>query len=173
MVAAGAGSHCVSCVGPFLHEHPLSALAAMMKHYQNSLTPSEQRTELSDVELLRRAVSYSRPCGFGVISKWRAVGIMFGVDEVSCGALVQTVRSRPQRTRLAMTVTSKQTLQHARDLRGLPFAAARRWDAVLIQPCRNGAERSCAAVARRLDHGRNVASAIPSVSITGQSIRVV
>jgi hypothetical protein len=46
-----------------------------------SLTaPSEQRAELSDVELLRRAVTYSRPCGFGVIEKWRAVGSLFGLD---------------------------------------------------------------------------------------------
>jgi hypothetical protein len=34
--------------------------------------PTEQGAELSDVELLRRAVAYTRPCGFGVIEKWRA-----------------------------------------------------------------------------------------------------
>jgi hypothetical protein len=42
--------------------------------------PPEQDSELSDVELLRRAVTYSSPCGFGVIEKWRAVGLLFGVD---------------------------------------------------------------------------------------------
>jgi hypothetical protein len=42
--------------------------------------PTEQSAELSDVELLRRAVAYSRPCGFEVIEKWRAVGLLFGVD---------------------------------------------------------------------------------------------
>jgi hypothetical protein len=41
--------------------------------------PSEQRAELSDVQLLRRAVTYSRPCGFEVVEKWRTVALLFGV----------------------------------------------------------------------------------------------
>jgi hypothetical protein len=53
-----------------------------------SLTsPPEQDAELSDVELLRRAVTYTRPNGFGVIEKWRAVGTMFGVDEATARRL--------------------------------------------------------------------------------------
>jgi len=51
------------------------------------IIPVEQGVELSDVELLRRAVTYTRPCGFGVISKWRAVSIMFGVDEAAAQRL--------------------------------------------------------------------------------------
>jgi hypothetical protein len=42
--------------------------------------PAERDAELSDVELLRRAVTYSPPCGFGVTEKWRAVGAQFGVN---------------------------------------------------------------------------------------------
>jgi hypothetical protein len=41
----------------------------------------ESRAGLSDVELLRRAVSYSRPCGFEVVEKWRVVVSLFGVGE--------------------------------------------------------------------------------------------
>jgi hypothetical protein len=48
-------------------------------HYQNDLTPSELGTELSDVELLRRAVAYSRPYGFNVIERWREVASLFGL----------------------------------------------------------------------------------------------
>jgi hypothetical protein len=47
---------------------------------ESKTTRAEQGAELSDVELLRRAVTYSRPCGFEVIEKWRAVGLLFGVD---------------------------------------------------------------------------------------------
>jgi hypothetical protein len=50
------------------------------QHYQNGPTPLEQDAEPSDVELLRRAVIYSQPCGFGFIEKWRAVGLLFGLD---------------------------------------------------------------------------------------------
>ena len=50
------------------------------QHYQNGPTRSERDAEPSDVELLRRAVTYSQPCGFGFIEKWRAVGLLFGVD---------------------------------------------------------------------------------------------
>jgi hypothetical protein len=64
-------------------------------HYQNGLTPSEQGTELSDVELLRRAVTYSRPHGFGVIEKWRAVGLLFGVDEAVAQRLCKRFRVDP------------------------------------------------------------------------------
>jgi len=42
--------------------------------------PAEQGAELSDGELLCRAVTYSRPCGFEVVEKWRAVASLFGVD---------------------------------------------------------------------------------------------
>jgi hypothetical protein len=47
---------------------------------ESNTTAAEQSAELSDVELLRRAVTYSHPCGFGVIEKWRVVGLLFGVD---------------------------------------------------------------------------------------------
>jgi hypothetical protein len=50
-------------------------------------TPSEQGAELSDVELLRRAVTYARPCGFEVVEKWRAVGWLFAVDEATAQRL--------------------------------------------------------------------------------------
>jgi hypothetical protein len=49
--------------------------------------PAEQGVKLSDVELLRRAVDYTQPCGFGVFEKWRAVGIMFGVDDSTAQGL--------------------------------------------------------------------------------------
>jgi hypothetical protein len=42
--------------------------------------PAGKDAELSDVELLRRAVTYARPCGFEIVEKWRAVGWLFGVD---------------------------------------------------------------------------------------------
>jgi hypothetical protein len=43
--------------------------------------PAEQDADLSDVQLLRRAVTYSRPCGFEVVEKWRSVASLFGVGE--------------------------------------------------------------------------------------------
>ena len=43
--------------------------------------PAEQEAELSDDELLRRAVIYSRPCGFEVVEKWRTVASLFSVGE--------------------------------------------------------------------------------------------
>jgi hypothetical protein len=46
-----------------------------------------QGAELTDVELLRRAVTYTRPCGFSVIEKWRAVGIQFGLNELAARSL--------------------------------------------------------------------------------------
>jgi hypothetical protein len=49
--------------------------------------PSEQRAEPSDVELLRRAVTYSRPCGFEVVEKWRTVASLFGVGEAVARSL--------------------------------------------------------------------------------------
>lgn len=51
--------------------------------------PAEHNAELSDVELLRRAVSYSPPRGFVVIEKWRAVGVQFGVDKSVARRLCQ------------------------------------------------------------------------------------
>jgi hypothetical protein len=50
-------------------------------------TSSEQRAEPSDVQLLRRAVTYSRPCGFEVVEKWRTVASLFGVSEVVARSL--------------------------------------------------------------------------------------
>jgi hypothetical protein len=41
--------------------------------------PAKQGAELSDLELLRRAVTYSRPCGFEVVEKWREIGALFGI----------------------------------------------------------------------------------------------
>jgi hypothetical protein len=46
-------------------------------------TPAEQEAELSDVELVRRAVTYSRPCGFEVVEKWRTVASLFSVGEAA------------------------------------------------------------------------------------------
>jgi hypothetical protein len=60
-------------------------------------TPVEQGAELSDVELLRRAVAYTRPCGFGVIEKWRAVGMMFGVDEAAAQRLCKRFSVDPDK----------------------------------------------------------------------------
>jgi hypothetical protein len=57
--------------------------------------PPEQDSELSDVELLRRAVTYSRPCGFGVIEKWRAVGLLFGVDAAVAQRLCKRFKVDP------------------------------------------------------------------------------
>jgi hypothetical protein len=51
------------------------------RHYQNDLSSSEQGTGLSDAELLRRAVTYSRPRGFKVIERWRELASLFGVGE--------------------------------------------------------------------------------------------
>jgi hypothetical protein len=42
--------------------------------------PTGQDAVQSDVELLRRDVNYSPPCGFGVTEKWRSGGAQFGVD---------------------------------------------------------------------------------------------
>jgi hypothetical protein len=35
--------------------------------------------ELSDVELLRRAITHSRLSGFAIVEKWRAVSVLFSV----------------------------------------------------------------------------------------------
>jgi hypothetical protein len=43
--------------------------------------PEGQGEEMSDVELLRRAVTYSRPYGFDIIEKWRTIASMLGVSE--------------------------------------------------------------------------------------------
>jgi hypothetical protein len=62
---------------------------------------------------------------------------------------------------------------HACDLCGLPHPTARGWDALLVQQCRDFSKRVSAAVARRLDHQRNVASPIARASaarfVTGLS----
>lgn len=50
-------------------------------------TPAEQGAELSDVELLRRAVTYSRPHGFDVVEKWRDVATLFGIGEMVARSL--------------------------------------------------------------------------------------
>jgi hypothetical protein len=52
-------------------------------------TLSEQEAEVSDVELLRRAVTYSRPCGFEVVEKWRTVASLFSVSEAAAQSLCQ------------------------------------------------------------------------------------
>jgi hypothetical protein len=57
----------------------------------------EQNTELSDVELLRRAVNYSQVCGFGVTEKWRAVGLLFGVDEAVARRLCKRFGVDPEK----------------------------------------------------------------------------
>jgi hypothetical protein len=44
------------------------------------MTPEED-AELSDVELLRRAVTYSCPHGFDITEKWRTVASTFGIGE--------------------------------------------------------------------------------------------
>jgi len=49
--------------------------------------PPKQNTELSDAELLRRAVSYSRPRGFEVVAKWREVSLVFDIDETAARGL--------------------------------------------------------------------------------------
>ena len=49
--------------------------------------PAEQAPELSDVELLRRAVAYSRPHGFEVVEKWREVASLFGIGETVARSL--------------------------------------------------------------------------------------
>jgi hypothetical protein len=57
--------------------------------------PAEQSAEPSDVELLRRAVSYSRPCGFEVVEKWRAVASLFGVGETVARSLCKRFHVDP------------------------------------------------------------------------------
>jgi hypothetical protein len=57
--------------------------------------PAEQHAELSDVELLGRAVSHSRPCGFEVVQKWGAVASLFGVDETVARSLCKRFRVDP------------------------------------------------------------------------------
>jgi len=42
---------------------------------------AEQGAQPSDVELLRRAVTYSRAHGFDVVEKWREVASLFGISE--------------------------------------------------------------------------------------------
>jgi hypothetical protein len=51
--------------------------------------PAEQEAELSDLELLRRAVKYSRPCGFEVVEKWRTVASQFSIGEAAAQSLCQ------------------------------------------------------------------------------------
>jgi hypothetical protein len=63
-------------------------------HYQNDL-PSGQGTELSDAELLRRAVTYSRPCGFKVIERWREVASLFGIGETVARSLCKRFGADP------------------------------------------------------------------------------
>jgi hypothetical protein len=49
--------------------------------------PAERGAELSDVELLRRAVTYSRPHGFDVVEKWREVASLFDIGETVARSL--------------------------------------------------------------------------------------
>lgn len=57
--------------------------------------PSEQHVDLSDDQLLRRAVTYTRPCGFEAIEKWRAVATLFGVDRAVAQSLCRRFGVNP------------------------------------------------------------------------------
>jgi hypothetical protein len=59
--------------------------------------PAEQEAELSDTELLRRAVAFTRPLGYGVIEKWRAVGMMFSLNEAAAQRLCKRFGVDPDR----------------------------------------------------------------------------
>ena len=50
-------------------------------------TQAEQDAELSDAELVRRAVTYSRPRGFDIVEKWREVASLFDIDETVARSL--------------------------------------------------------------------------------------
>jgi hypothetical protein len=56
---------------------------------------TEQGAELSDVELLRRAVTFSRPCGFEVVEKWRTVASLFSVGEAAARSLCRRFGTDP------------------------------------------------------------------------------
>jgi hypothetical protein len=49
--------------------------------------PAEQGADLSDVELLRRAVTYSHRHGFDVVEKWREIASLFGIGETVARSL--------------------------------------------------------------------------------------
>jgi hypothetical protein len=62
----------------------------------DSLTiPADLGSELSDAELLRRAVTYSRPNGFEVVEKWRAIASLLGVSETVARSLCKRFRVDP------------------------------------------------------------------------------
>lgn len=60
--------------------------------------PAEQGAELSDVELLRRAVAYSRPHGFDIVEKWREVASQFGLSETLARTLCERFGVDPRNT---------------------------------------------------------------------------
>jgi hypothetical protein len=59
------------------------------------ITPKQQDAELSDVELLLRAVSYSRPWGFEVVAKWREISVVFGISETAARSLCKRFGVNP------------------------------------------------------------------------------
>jgi hypothetical protein len=59
--------------------------------------PAGQDAEMSDTELLRRAVAYTRPLGYGVVEKWRAVGMMLGLNEAAAQRLCKRFGVDPDR----------------------------------------------------------------------------
>ena len=50
-------------------------------------TPAGQEAELSDIELVRRAVTRSHSCGFEVVEKWRTVASLFCVGKAAAQSL--------------------------------------------------------------------------------------
>jgi hypothetical protein len=57
---------------------PLIEQCVTAREDDSMIFPAED-AELSDVELLRRAVTHSRLSGFALVEKWRAVGMLFSV----------------------------------------------------------------------------------------------
>lgn len=59
--------------------------------------PAERCAELSDVELLRRAVTYSRAHGFDVVEKWREIASLFGIGETAARSLCKRFGVDPEK----------------------------------------------------------------------------
>jgi hypothetical protein len=57
--------------------------------------PAGQDAEMSDTELLRRAVAYTRPLGYAVVEKGRAVGMMVSLNEAAAQRLCKRFGSTP------------------------------------------------------------------------------
>jgi hypothetical protein len=77
-------------LGPYIH-------AKAMRKIDSMSIPAAEGPELSDAELLRRAVTYSRPNGFEVVEKWREVASLFAIDETVARSLCKRFGADPDK----------------------------------------------------------------------------